>query len=123
MTINNSAYGAVSLANGTILCEMAVPNGGISFSPPSVVGDIVVGLTGYNYGGRGAASFGYGNGSMIHMMKNNGSIIVNYELEANIHGGFALYGEYIMFGTGYLSYDQYKGMASFCVLHIDADWA
>lgn len=121
ITINNSAYGAASLSNGTLLWETAVPKGGISFSPPSVVNDIVVvGLTGYNYAGQGAVDFDNTNGSLIIMQKQNGSVLVNYELDANIHGGIAVYGEYLMFGTGYLSFDNYTGQGSFYALEVDA---
>lgn len=125
VTVNNSAYGAASLSNGTLLWETAAPNNSISFSPPSVVNDIViVGLTGQNYAGQGDVDYDYTNGSLIVMNKANGSILVNYMLDANMHGGIAVYGEYLMFGTGYRSFDQYNGTGSLYVLEVDAiDWA
>jgi len=38
LTINRSAYGAVSLATGAILWQTAVPMNGVSLGPPTVVG-------------------------------------------------------------------------------------
>jgi outer membrane protein assembly factor BamB len=122
ITVNNSAYGAASLSNGTLLWETAAPNNSISFSPPSVVNDVVVvGLTGQNYAGQGAADYEYTNGSLIIMNKANGSILVNYMLDTNTHGGIAVYGEYLIFGTGYF---PYNGTGSLYVLEVDTRaWA
>jgi len=37
-----------------------------------------------------------------------------------MHGGVAIYGEYIMFGTSYRSLDGYDGTGSFYVLEVDS---
>jgi outer membrane protein assembly factor BamB len=39
-TIQNSAYGAASLATGALLWETQTPDNNVAFGPPSVVGDM-----------------------------------------------------------------------------------
>ena len=97
---NRSAYGAVSLANGEILWETAVPRNGVSLGPPTVVGDIVlVARTGQDP--DGTASYDQSQGGLVALNKATGAVLVDKELSTNFHGGVAIVGKYIMFGTGY----------------------
>jgi len=60
------------------------------------------------------------NGSLAILEKASGGILVNYILDANVHGGEAIGEEYIMFGTGYRSTDGYYGTGSVYVLEVDS---
>jgi outer membrane protein assembly factor BamB len=99
-TIDRSAYGAVSLSDGSILWETAVPMNGISLGPPTVVGDLVlVARTGQDP--NGTASYDQSQGGLVVLDKATGTVITDIMLTTNFHGGVAVEGEYILFGTGY----------------------
>ncbi len=99
-TINRSAYGAVSLSNGAVLWETAVPMNGVSLGPPTVVGDIVlVARTGQDP--DGTASYDQSQGGLVALNKATGHVIMDFGLSTNFHGGVAIQGQYVLFGTGY----------------------
>ncbi len=99
-TIDRSAYGAVSLTSGAILWETAVPMNGLSLGPPTVVGDLVlVARTGQDP--NGTASYDQTQGGLVALNKATGSIIMDHVLSTNFHGGIAIQGRYVLFGTGY----------------------
>lgn len=98
--VNRSAYGAVSLFDGVILWETAVPLNGIALGPPTVVGDLVlVARTGQDP--DGTAAYDQSQGGLVALDKATGSVIMDLTLSTNFHGGVAIEGRYILFGTGY----------------------
>ncbi|KAK3367965.1 quinon protein alcohol dehydrogenase-like superfamily [Podospora didyma] len=99
-TITRSAYGAVSLSNGAVLWETAVPRSGLSLGPPTVVGDLVlVARTGQDP--NGTASYDQSQGGLVALNKVTGGVIQDLVLSTNFHGGVAIEGQYVLFGTGY----------------------
>ncbi len=102
-TISGSAYGAVSLANGTILWETEVPSRNTTIGPPSVVGDLVlVARNGRHLNSTGEQDVN--TGGLVAMEKSTGRIVMDYGLDANIRGGVAVQSDYILLGTGYPSF-------------------
>jgi outer membrane protein assembly factor BamB len=98
--VDRSAYGAVSLSDGRILWETPVPMNGVSLGPPTVVGDLVlVARTGQDP--NGADSYDQSQGGLVVLDKANGTLITDFLLTTNFHGGVAVDGPYILFGTGY----------------------
>lgn len=98
--VDRSAYGAVSLSDGRILWETPVPMNGISLGPPTVVGDLVlVARTGQDP--NGTSSYDQSQGGLVVLNKANGTLIADFMLTTNFHGGVAVDGPYILFGTGY----------------------
>jgi outer membrane protein assembly factor BamB len=113
-TISNSAYGAASLLDGNLLWETQSSRNSITFTPPSVAGDIVIaGRTGVSHGMRN--DYDYTTGGLIVLAKSTGTVIADIDLDANFHGGIAIQDEYIMFGTGYAFYN---GTGSFYVMSV-----
>lgn len=99
-TVNRSAYRAVSLVDGRILRETPVPRNGISLGPPRVVANLVlVARTGQDP--NGTASYDQSQGGLVALNKATGQVIVDKELSTNFHGGIAVQGKYVLFGTGY----------------------
>lgn len=97
---NRSAFGAVSLADGSILWQTAVPLNGTSYSPPGVVGDLVlVGKTGVDP--SGTQDYDRTNGSFVALDKATGKILLERVQDTNFHGGVAVEDRYVMFGLGY----------------------
>lgn len=107
-TIQNSAYGAAELATGKLTWETASPRNSTSVVPPTVVGDaVLVGRTTYNSTG--------GPGALLVIDKHSGTIMHEYGLESAFHGGIAVQGNYVMFGTGYSRSATFNGTGSFNV--------
>ena len=103
-TTNRSAFGAVSLATGAVLWETAVPLNGTSYSPPGVVGDLVlVGKTGSDP--NGTQNYDTTNGSIVALEKTTGRVLLDFTLDTNIHGGVAVQDRYVMFGLGYNGFE------------------
>ena len=113
-TISNSAFGAASLTDGTVLWEtQSTPNTSLSLVPPSVVNDVVlVGRTGLNI----SDSFTGTHGTLFALNSQSGAVIKELSLDANFHGGIAVQDEYVMFGTGYQTF--VNGTGSFYVLRV-----
>ncbi|THW05552.1 hypothetical protein D6D26_02081 [Aureobasidium pullulans] len=108
-TISNSAFGAISLLNGSILWETPAPLDSIALVPPTVVNDVLfTGRTGTNKTG----SYDLTQGGLIAIDKRSGLIIRDYNLEVNFHGGVAVQNDYVMFGTGY---NDFAGIGGFHV--------
>jgi len=117
MVITNSAYGAADLKTGALLWETQAPENSIAFGPPTVVGDVVlVARTGII--GPSATDPNYENtkGGLVALRKRTGDIVADVELDANFHGGIAVQGQYVMFGTGYSDFTN--GTGSFYVMKV-----
>lgn len=109
-SINGSAFGSVSLANGSVLWETAPQ--AFSIVPPSVVNDVVFfGRTGN--GGLPINEYIASPGGVMPVNKYTGEILKDYSLGATFHGGFAIVDDYVMFGTGYEP--PYNGTGRFSV--------
>ncbi|KAF4624925.1 hypothetical protein G7Y89_g13243 [Cudoniella acicularis] len=99
-TTNRSAYGAASLATGALLWETATPLNGVAYGPPSIVGDLMlVARTGSDP--NGTANYDATTGGFLALQKTTGGILTDLGLNTNFHGGVAIQGRYIIFGTGY----------------------
>jgi outer membrane protein assembly factor BamB len=99
-TVNRSAYGAVSLSDGRLLWETPVPINGYSAGPPTVVGDLIlVARTGQDP--NGTRSYDQSQGGLVALDKATGTLLTDFMLTTNFHGGVAIDGPYILFGTGY----------------------
>lgn len=106
-TIDNSAFGALSLLNGSILWEIPSPYDSISFVQPSVINDVLfTGRTGQNKTG----SYDLTQGGLIVIDKRSGLMIRDYDLDVNFHGGIAIQNDYVMFGTGYNGFSGVGGL-------------
>jgi len=100
-SITNSAFGSVSLVNGSILWETPCPNGSVSLIAPSVVNDVAFfGATGLNFTD---AVIGARGGSLLMLDTRSGDVVRGIPLDANFHGGIALQDQYVMFGSGMFS--------------------
>jgi len=99
-TTERSAYGALNLTTGRLLWETPTPMDGMAFGPPSVVGDIVlVARTGQDVNNN--TGYDQTMGGLVAVNKATGSIIMDRTLETNFHGGVAVQGKFVLFGTGY----------------------
>ena len=100
--ISNSAFGAASLKDGSLIWEVqSLPATSLSVVPPSVVNDVVfVGTSGVNISDAYA---GYG-GVLKMLDKSTGGLLKSVALNANFHGGIAVQDQYVMFGTGYQTF-------------------
>jgi outer membrane protein assembly factor BamB len=112
--MNGSGYGAVDLATGDIVWETAAQGDGLAFGPPSVVGDVV--LT----SAPAASAFGglellVAPGGLVVLEKATGSILETVTLDAAFHGGIAVQGGSLLFGTGY---DGYNSTGSLYVMTV-----
>ena len=116
VSINNSAYGAVSLADGSVQWETQAPGHSIAFNPPTVVNDIV--LTGRTGVDNGTGNFDDTVGGLVTLSKTTGAVILDTDLDANFHGGIAVVGSKLIFGTGYWAIDSYDGPGSFWVVDV-----
>lgn len=97
---NRSAYGVASLLTGVLLWEIAVPSNGVAYGPPTVVGDlVVVARTGTDP--NGTANYDVTKGGLVAIEKTTGTVVIDYGLNTNFHGGVAIQDRYIFFGTGY----------------------
>jgi outer membrane protein assembly factor BamB len=105
LSTSGSAYGAVSLADGTPLWGTLAQSSGVAYGPPTAVGDIV--LTN--------SPFVAGSGGMVTLDQVTGRILWNFIPDAPSHGGYAIQDEYIMFGTGY---NGFNGNGSLYVMKI-----
>ena len=95
---NGSAFGSLNLVDGSVLWETSPT--AFSIVPPTVVGDVVIfGRTGN--GGLPIKEYVMNDGGLIPVDKKTGEILKDYPLDATLHGGFAVVGDYVMFGTGY----------------------
>jgi hypothetical protein len=100
-TIQNSAFGAASLATGELLWETQTPDNNVAFGPPSVIGEVIaVTRTGQN-----TANSANTKGGLVFLSPATGEILADIELDANSHSGVAAYGKNLFFGTGYSGFE------------------
>ncbi|RFU33222.1 hypothetical protein B7463_g3145, partial [Scytalidium lignicola] len=72
LTINNSAYGAVSLDSGSILWETPAPESAVAYGPPTAVGDVIlVARTGDNI-----ADYENTGGGLIALSQKMGELLL-----------------------------------------------
>lgn len=103
------------LKDGHLVWETASPGSSTSlnltaegYAPPTVVGDVVlVGRAGFDNASDGY-SFQYSKGEI------SGKLLHETELETNFHGGIAVQGKHVMWGTGYAT--AYIGNGTFSML-------
>jgi hypothetical protein len=100
-TTSKSAHGAASLLNGTLLWEVPTPGvGAVAYGPPTVVGDLVlVSRTGSDP--NRTLTFDETDGSLLAFEKSTGKLVASFVLDGNFHGGVAVQGQSVLFGTGY----------------------
>jgi hypothetical protein len=97
-TITNSAFGAASLKNGSVLWLTAAPVNQTSVVAPTLVNDVVlVGTTGH-FSDTGSV---VGPGLLTPLDKNTGEVLRVITLDAFFGGNSAAVHEYVLFGTGY----------------------
>jgi len=113
-TINSSAFGAASLTDGSILWETPSPNGTFAISPPTVANDIV--FFAREDSGPSIEAYETTVGGLIPVDKFTGTILADYPLQAIMHGGISVVGEYVMFGTGYEP--SYNGTGEIVVMSV-----
>jgi outer membrane protein assembly factor BamB len=100
--VNNSIFGAASLADGKLLWETPVKDNDIAYTPPTAVGDIVlVGRVTPN------GPITSGDGPLVILDKENGDVLLEYPLKGTFRGGVAVQDRYILFGTGYKGLDGF----------------
>jgi outer membrane protein assembly factor BamB len=98
-TISNSAFGAASLKNGSMLWQTKAPRNTVTSVIPVVVNDVVLtGVTGNHTEGQLVPT---GPGSFLAMSKSTGEILEEIPLDSYFHAGIATMHDYVMFGTGY----------------------
>ncbi|KAI4272781.1 MAG: hypothetical protein L6R38_006520 [Xanthoria sp. 2 TBL-2021] len=94
-SLSNSAFGAATLKNGTILWETPSPGNSTTAVQPTVANDVVL------VGVGGPAPY-TGPGSFLALNKYTGKIIRETRLGAEyFQAGIAVVQDYVMFGTGY----------------------
>jgi outer membrane protein assembly factor BamB len=104
VAVNRSAYGAASLATGDLLWETAVPQNGVAYGPPGVVGDLVlVARTGQDP--NGTSNYDQTPGGLVALDKRTGTVIMDYALDTNFHGAVAIRDRYVLFGLGYSGFE------------------
>lgn len=99
--VNGSFYGAVNLRNGKVVWETVAPGEGVAFGPPSVVGDVVVQNGPVRSGAGGLA---VEPGALVLLDKRSGRVLRSVGVNGPVHGGAAVQGKYLLFGTGYQGY-------------------
>jgi outer membrane protein assembly factor BamB len=98
-SISNSAFGAASLKNGSMLWQTKAPRNTITSVIPVVVNDVVLtGVTGNHTEGELVPT---GPGSFLTISKSTGEILEEIPLDSYFHVGIATLHDYVMFGTGY----------------------
>lgn len=95
-SVANSAFGSVALRDGSVRWETPCPLDAISVAVPTVVNDVVF----FSRVGN-ATDYDKTNGGLVPVDKATGAVIMDYPLQADMHGGVAVVDGYVMFGTGY----------------------
>jgi len=97
--ITNSAFGAASLSDGSILWETQSPMGSMSEAAPSVANDVVfTGRSGVT-GATGPGSL-VGSGGLIALNKKSGAVLKDYPLGAIFYGNAAVVDGYVCLAMG-----------------------
>lgn len=106
-----SGFGAASLLNGGLVWETSASYGSVAYSPPSVVGDVVLVARSNN------ASVT--SGGLVALNKKTGKLLLDQDVDATLHGGISVQDEYVFFGTGYSQgQSPTAGLGSFNVLKV-----
>ncbi|KAF2799759.1 Quino protein alcohol dehydrogenase-like protein [Melanomma pulvis-pyrius CBS 109.77] len=98
-TISNSAFGAASLKDGSVLWKTKAPRNTASQVVPVVVNDVL--LNGVTGDWTESSARPVGPGSFLAMNKLTGEILHETPLDSYFHAGIAVVHDYVMFGTGY----------------------
>ncbi|KAH8900653.1 Quino protein alcohol dehydrogenase-like protein [Thozetella sp. PMI_491] len=88
--INNSAWGAASLATGDVVWSAPASESDTSFTPPTVVSDVVL-----------VGRSGTGPSSLVALRKGTGELLMEWPLDQILRGGIAVQGKWVLLGTGY----------------------
>lgn len=100
--VNNSVWGAASVADGTLLWETQVGGNDIAYAPPTTVGDVVlVGRV------KPINPITSGDGPLVVLDKESGKVLLEYPLKGTFRGGVAVQDRYILFATGYKGSDGF----------------
>jgi outer membrane protein assembly factor BamB len=100
-----SGYGAVDMATGRIVWETSAPGDGLAFGPPSVVGDLML-TTKPAATALGGLELLVAPGGLVVLDKATGNILQTVTVDAAFHGGTAVQGLNLLFGTGYSGYNS-----------------
>jgi outer membrane protein assembly factor BamB len=96
--ITNSAFGAASLKDGSLLWLTATPRNHSSQIAPTIVNDLVLIGTTTDSGGDPNT---IAPGLFTPLDKRTGKVLRVETLDAYFHGNLAAVHDYVMFGTGY----------------------
>jgi hypothetical protein len=100
--VNNSVWGAASLADGKLLWETRVRDQMIAYSPPTAVGDVVLVARVKPIG-----LISSGAGPLVVLDQGSGEVLLEVPVNGILRGGFAVKDRYILFGTGYKGSDGF----------------
>lgn len=114
-TIRTSAFGSASLLDGSVKWE--TPALAFAEAPPTVVNDVVLFTRTGNSTEPSHAQYDKSNGGLTPVCKRTGKILKDYPLDATMHEGIAVAGNYVLFGTGYEP--PFNSSGSFYVYSVD----
>jgi outer membrane protein assembly factor BamB len=97
--ITNSAWGAANLATGAINWEVQVPQNEFAYTPPTVVGDVVLVA---RSGGTGVT------GALMALSTKNGQSLYEFPTDSTVRGGITVQDQFIIFGSGYDYSTEFK---------------
>ena len=98
-SINGSAYGALSLADGSILWQTEAQGKGSAYGPATVVGDVVVNTV--PAASSPDLSLNSTPGGLVLLDPVTGRILQTTVVDSPSHGGIAVQDQYLLFGSGY----------------------
>jgi hypothetical protein len=94
VSINNSAWGSLSLKTGDYAWETPVPDNLLAYAPPGLVNDVV-------FVGQSGGATTQISGAVFALSKDQGKILHRIPVEGVQNGGIMAKGGFVMFGTGY----------------------
>jgi hypothetical protein len=117
--IKNSAWGAASLHDGSVLWDTQVlPGTSQAFVPPTISNDVVIsGRTQLTAEGAGASV----GGKLVLLNADSGGMLHSIDLDVDYHGGIAVQDDYLLFGTGYQN-TFFNTTGSFYVAKLSSSW-
>lgn len=97
---SSSAFGALSLIDGSIKWQRPTPPNTTSRVPPTVVNDLVItGISGSQSEPQLITPTSTGTAMILD--KESGRIVAQYPQDSILYSGFVPVGDYLLFGTGY----------------------